>query len=281
MPKERDIYRDWLGITIPDRPLNFYQLLRLNTFEDDPVKIREHYRRMNSHVRKYSSGDYAHESQQLLNELARAMLCLTDKNRKSEYDASLGRRAKASSGRQTLEEILILRKVVDTDQLAKARNYSEAVGLEVRDALVQKNFASADVVMQAYAESIGLPYIDLKETGVDEELVSKVPVVLARQNSCAPVMVDDGQLIMASPNQLSPDVEEELRFRLGMSIQSVICTPIDIHEVINKYYPREAAAAELSGQHPVTKSAQSDQEKEPEGMMDKIKSWFKGLSNKE
>ena len=69
MPKERDIYRDWLKITIPDRPLNFYQLLRLDNFEDDPVKIRERYRKFNSHVRKYSGGDYAHESQQLLNEL--------------------------------------------------------------------------------------------------------------------------------------------------------------------------------------------------------------------
>src|SRR5262245_53475799 len=128
MPQELDVYRDWLHIPDTNRPLNYYQLLRLKMFEDDAEKIRSNYRKLNAVVRKYAAGQYGAQSQQLLNELARAMLCLSDATRKAEYDASLGRKEEAKLGR-TLEEILIRRKVVDSAQLNKARNYSSAVGV--------------------------------------------------------------------------------------------------------------------------------------------------------
>ena len=63
MAQTIDVYRDWLKIAEPARPLNHYQLLRLKKFEDDPAKVREHYRAMNAHVRKYASGEFAKQSQ--------------------------------------------------------------------------------------------------------------------------------------------------------------------------------------------------------------------------
>jgi hypothetical protein len=243
MAERLDVYRDWLGITETPRPLDYYQLLRLPRFADDTQKIRTHYRKMNAHVRKFATGDYAAESQKLLNELARAMLCLTDLQRKREYDASLGRKVAAEGRQRTLEEILLAGKTIDRDQLDKARSYANAVGLEIRDALVQQKMAGADVVMLAYAESLGLPYVELEDVGVDEELVPRVPPTLARQHSCVPVMTDEGQLLMASPNPLIPDVEEELRLRFSMPVRTVLCTAASINAVVARYYPRDAVAA--------------------------------------
>src|SRR5690606_9492350 len=76
-----DVYKDWLGIPEGPRPPDHYQLLRLVRFEDDAEKIRAHYKKLNAHVRKYATGTYSVESQDLLNELAKAMLCLTDEER--------------------------------------------------------------------------------------------------------------------------------------------------------------------------------------------------------
>jgi len=239
--EELDVYRDWLGITETARPLDYYQLLRLARFEDNLAKIRDHYRKMNAHVRKFAAGEYASLSQQVLNELARAMLCLTDVQRKREYDASMGRKEEGEARRRTFEEILLANKVVDRDQLEKARSFAEAVGLDVRDAVLQQKMAGADVVTLAYAESLGLPYIELGDVGVDAELVPQVPPTTARQHSCVPVMVDQDQLLMASPNPLIPDVEEDLRLRFGMPVRMVLCTPTAINAVIAEYYPRDAA----------------------------------------
>jgi hypothetical protein len=215
MPTEQiDVYRDWLKIEETKRPLNYYQLLKLKKFEDDPVRIRSHYRQLNAHVRKYASGDFAAQSQALLNELAKAMLCLTDVTRKAEYDASLGRIETQPGKRRSAEELFLLRKVLDREQLDKARSFA-------------------------------LPYVDLSETGVDVEIVPRIPAVLARQHSCVPVMVDDGQVLMASPHPLKHEVEDELRLRLEMPVRPVLCTVQNVNVAVNRFYSKEAAAAEL------------------------------------
>lgn len=260
-----DIYRDWLGIKETDRPFNHYQLLRLKKFEDDTAKIRTHYRKMNAHVRKYSTGEFSADSQTLLNELAQAMLCLTDAQRKREYDATLGRSDGGELRQRSFAEILLAGGIANQDQLDKARRFADAVGLELRDAVMQQKLATPDVVMLAYAESIGLPYIELADIGVAEEAVPVIPAPTARQHSCVPVMMDDQQVLMASPNPLVPDVEEDFRLRFSRTIRTVICTPASIGEVITKYYSADAvAAAPLPAANaPAAKNGKKSKEKKP------------------
>ncbi len=244
MAKTLDVYRDWLQIKETARPLDHYQILRLKQFEDDAGKIREHYRRLNAHVRKFATGEFAQQSQELLNELAKAMLCLTDASRKRDYDAGLGRKVSGDDRRQSMEDLLLAAKVVDGDQMAKARSFSKAVGVDVRDALMQQKLAKPDAVMPIYAESIGLPFLDLNDFPIDESLLRRVPAVIARTHSCVPVLIDADQLLMASPNPIDPHVEEELRLRFGMPVRSVLCLPASVNELINKHYSRETIEAE-------------------------------------
>lgn len=255
MATEVDVYRDWLGIQETARPLNYYQLLRLKQFEDDPAKVRAHYAKMNAHVRKFASGDFAQQSQDLLNELARAMLCLTDRQRKSDYDAQFGRKEAGRRKRRTLEQLLIEREVATEEQVAKATRYADAVGLELRDAVVQQKFASQDVASQLYAESEGLPYVDLGDVGVDLELAPRLSAVTARQHSCVPLMATDGVLLMAAPKPLRPDVEDDLRLRFEMPVRTVVCTPAAINAAVNEHYPKSAAAAEMAANSGVAAAA--------------------------
>jgi hypothetical protein len=239
MAKQIDVYRDWLGITEPARPLDHYLLLKLKRFEDSVEKIRSNYRQLNAHVRKYAAGEFGPRSQALLNELAKAMLCLTDSQRKAEYDATHGRTTKQEGGRRAIELILLASKVITQDQLAKARKFSDAVGLPLRDTLLQQRMAEPEVIMQAFAESEGLPYLDLADIEPDAELIPKVPIPTARQHLCIPVMVDDNTLLMASPNPLSPDVEDDLRLRFGIPIRTVLCTPAAANARIAQFYTKE------------------------------------------
>ncbi len=240
MAKELDVYRDWLGIKEANRPLSHYQLLRLGPFEDDVSKIRTHYRKMNEHVRKFGTSEYADQSQTLLNELAKAMLCLTDIQRKREYDASLGRETADEGRRRSLEEILLAGKVIDEAQLTKARGFSDTVGVELHQAVLQQKLGEPEAVMVAYAESIGLPYLDLRDIGVDASLAAQIPPSLARQHSFVPLMADAKHLLMASPTPLVPDVEEELRLRFEMPVRTVLCTPSQVNEAIADFFPRDA-----------------------------------------
>ncbi len=253
-----DIYARWLGITETARPLNHYQLLRLKNFEDDAGQIRAHYNKMSAHIRKYLTTEYAEKAHGILNELTRAMLCLTDSRRKSDYDASLGRSSVGESKKRTFEQILIGRKLVNAEQLAKAKSLAAAIGVELRDALMQQKVASAEALAQALAESQGLPYVDLLQATFDIDLLGKMPATLARQHSAVPLMIDNDRILVASPNPLSTEIEDQLRLRLGLMVRPVICTPAAIHEIVNRYYTREAAAKEMG----VTSQAAKDADEE-------------------
>jgi hypothetical protein len=223
---------------------------------------------MNAHVRKFTSGEHAEPAQQLLGELARAMLCLTDAQRKREYDATLGRADEGTRRRRSLEEILLANKVIDQEQLDKARRFADQVGLDVRDAILQQKLAAPDVVMLAYAESQGLPYVDLDDVGIDEQLVPQIPPVTARQHSCVPIMADGGQVLLASPNPLVPDVEDELRLRLGTPVRTVLCAAVSVNQAIAKYYARDAAfpaaaPAAAAAKRPAPKPAAAEPKPNP------------------
>ena len=236
-----DVYKEWLQIAETNRPLNYYQLLKLKPFEDNSSVIRKQYRQLNAHVRKYAAGEFGAESQNLLNELAKAMLCLTDQERKAEYDTSLGRKGTETiKRRRSLEDILLLNKIVPEERMKQIKNYADTIGIDLQQAVLQQKVAQPEIVMLAYAESIGLPFVSLEDVGVDESLAPQINPNTARQHSFVPVMADHGQLILASPTPVNPDVEEELRMLFEMPVRCAICTPAQINDAIAKYYPKDA-----------------------------------------
>ena len=88
-------YHVWLGIPPSEQPPNHYRLLGIAIFETDLDVIDHAADRQMAHVRTFQSGRNGGLSQQILNELASARVCLLHPQRKAEYDDAL--RAKLSS----------------------------------------------------------------------------------------------------------------------------------------------------------------------------------------
>ena len=84
-----DPYLQWLGIRSPERPPNHYRLLGVEPFESDASVIETAADRQMAHVRTFQHGKDADLSQQILNELATAKVCLLDGKSKFEYDTAL------------------------------------------------------------------------------------------------------------------------------------------------------------------------------------------------
>ncbi|HUE13551.1 MAG TPA: hypothetical protein VMR25_05265 [Planctomycetaceae bacterium] len=246
-----DVYKSWLGIPDGPRPPGHYELLRLVEFEDDPEKIRANYKKLNAHVRKYASGQFSLRSQELLNELAKAMLCLTDPERKREYDESRGRVAPetdAPGGRRTQGRLLVDRKTISREQLKEAEAFAEARGLSLRDALVQMKFCDPATAAQALAEELGRPFVDLSEVIPDDSVLDVVPRSTVKRYAILPLFIDEDTVLVASVDEPDPELEEEIRLRFGLPMRAVIATPLSINQGIAKYYAagmrNEAAADE-------------------------------------
>lgn len=239
MADELDVYKEWLGIPEGPRPPDHYSLLRLVMYEDSVDKIRNNYKKLNAHVRKYASGKYSIRSQELLNELAKAMLCLEDMERKREYDASLGRVFEEEFNPETLrsmESVLFDRKLLTREQAKEAHAFADKLGLEFRDALVQMKLVEPAAAAEALAVELGLPYVDLADMIPDDDVLDRVPRNVVKTNSILPLFVDDDQLLVACVNPPTHELEDELRLRFQQRIRCVLATPLAINQGIAKYY---------------------------------------------
>jgi len=88
-PEAFDPYLQWLGIDPRARPVNHYSLLGLPLFESDPAKIAAAADQRMGLIRQYQAGPRGVHTQKLLNELARAKICLLNDVSKPAYDQAL------------------------------------------------------------------------------------------------------------------------------------------------------------------------------------------------
>lgn len=272
-----DVYKDWLGIPEGPRPPDYYSLLRLIQFEDDVNKIRANYKKLNGHVRKYASGQHSVRSQELLNELAKAMLCLTDLERKLEYDKSQGREFEeepSAFGGQRMEVSLVEQAVVTSEQMEEAKAYSDNMGLSLRDALIQLKLVDSEVAAQALAQELGLPFVDLTDLLPDDNVLDRVPKNVVKQNSILPLFIDQDRLLVACADLPSAELEDDLRLRFGIPVRGVIATPFQVNQGIAKYYAPGLRKEVVEEPRAPAKGKSKDKaakSKEPEAKVEKPK----------
>jgi len=257
-----DVYKEWLGIPADVRPPDHYTLLRLVMFEDDAEKVRANYRKLNAHVRKYATGQYLLRSQELLNELAKAMLCLTDPDGKVEYDRSLGREAPAvdESETRTVLQYLVARSLIKRGQVSEIEHFAEARGLSHRDAVIQMKLVEPPDACRALAAELRLSYADLEDMLPDDSVLDRIPRRVVKRHSCLPLFEDRGCILVACSDEPSHELEEEIRIRCGVPMRAVLAVPRAINQAIAKYYApgmREEAAEDVSAKSANGKEAKS------------------------
>jgi len=89
MAETFDPYYKWLGIPPRDQPPHHYRLLGIEVFEEDRDVIDAAANRLMGYLKDLAVGDETAYSQKLLNEIARARLCLLNREKKAAYDGEL------------------------------------------------------------------------------------------------------------------------------------------------------------------------------------------------
>ena len=91
MPETFDPYYKWLGIPPADQPPNHYRLLGIPLFESDRDVIANAADQRMGHIRAFQTGEHSALSQEILDEISAARVCLLNAEKKTQYDAALQR----------------------------------------------------------------------------------------------------------------------------------------------------------------------------------------------
>ncbi len=138
--------------------------------------------------------------------------------------------------RSNLGELLLREKVLNPEQVKSALEYQKKNDVSIWTALVNLGFISEEEIAKALSRQLGYPYIDLNQFEIYPEVISLIPVEIAKKFMIMPIHRIQSFLTLAMVDPTDLEIIEDIKFRTGLSIQPVITCGSGIMNAINKYY---------------------------------------------
>lgn len=135
-----------------------------------------------------------------------------------------------------LGELLIQEKLLDSEQLKSALDFHKKNDVGIGSAIVSLGYLSEEEMAQALSRQLGYPYINLDQFEVYPDVISLIPIEIAKKYLIMPIHRIRSFLTLAMVDPTDLGIIEDVRFRTGLSIQPVIASESGIMNAISKYY---------------------------------------------
>ncbi len=137
---------------------------------------------------------------------------------------------------QRIGEILVEKKLLTHEELDRALAEHEKTGEFLGSVLVNRGHISEEQLLRSVSEQRNIPFVDLKDTPIDEAVIRTVPARFVQYHKVMPLRLDRGVLVIAVSNPYVMLSLEDLTLHLGREVKAVLACQYQIKEAIDKYY---------------------------------------------
>lgn len=160
-----------------------------------------------------------------------------------------------------LDELLLSRGLITEEQVEEARTHADNRGRSVGRALIELGFVSEATLVAILAEQLGVEFVELTETHIDQGAVAIIPEATARKHNVMPVRFDeDRRLVVAMADPANVVAVDDIRALTGYDIRTVVATKADVSAALNRFYRLDAAAESLAEEAAATHKTEDDLE---------------------
>ncbi|MDQ2688102.1 MAG: Flp pilus assembly complex ATPase component TadA, partial [Armatimonadota bacterium] len=140
-------------------------------------------------------------------------------------------------------EIFVSSGLVSAEQMQQALDKQRQLKSQeqIGDLLVSMGLITERDRVRCLGEQWGVPYVDLADIDIDEDVVSSVTQELARRFKVVPLSREGKRLTLAMKNPLDIFAIDEIRLITGKEVEPVIATEEDILAAINANYRSEVS----------------------------------------
>ncbi len=138
-----------------------------------------------------------------------------------------------------LGSLLLQRGLITQEQLDAAIAAQQTTGRRLGHILVDMGFATADAVLEALSQQLGLPAVRVNAYTLNAETVRALPEKVARRHTAFPLQKVGTTLVVALASPKNLTALDDLRFAAGCEIQTVLALESEIEEALNRYYNDE------------------------------------------
>lgn len=144
-----------------------------------------------------------------------------------------------SPGHKHLGKLLIELGVITWEQLDKALKIQAEQGGRLGQVLITMGATTEEDIVSALATQLGLPYLQLSNYELEEEVIKIVPAAIAREKDLIPIDKIGNMLTLAMADPMDNQSVENIEKLTGCKVEIFIAKASEIKAAIDKYYPPE------------------------------------------
>jgi hypothetical protein len=140
--------------------------------------------------------------------------------------------------KQKLGDLLLETRVITKEQLDEVLT-ERREGIDhgkIGQAFIDKGFATEDVVVQALAHQMEVPFLRIEHNSIRHEAIRMISERMAENHVCIPIRVENERLVVAMQNPMDLIAIEDIERIGGYPVDPVAATPSNIREAIATYY---------------------------------------------
>lgn len=158
----------------------------------------------------------------------------------------------------SLENILFKQGLINSDQLSALRLESINSDTPVEKILIQRNVVPIDKIIQAKAQILNVPYINLSGRAIAADVLNLVPEAAARRYKIIPFEKKGEELYVAMADPLDIQISQFVEKRAGLRVKPYLAQADDILKSISDQYAQNltsevtSALKEVAAARPVS-----------------------------
>lgn len=145
-----------------------------------------------------------------------------------------------------IADLLLNAGLISRDAIQKAREETQRTGLTLEKALEKLGFATEEDIARARASALGLPYMDLTDYLIDQNLLKLVPEAVARKYKVVPLFKVGNTLTVAmvDPNDILA-LDQVRRVSHMDGLETVLASEKGMQKFLDAYYAAAFSVKEI------------------------------------
>ncbi|UCH34230.1 MAG: Flp pilus assembly complex ATPase component TadA [Armatimonadota bacterium] len=130
--------------------------------------------------------------------------------------------------KKPIGQILLDRGLITQEQLDEALTIQTSTTEKLGRILVDRGYVKEKDVLGAYAEQIGVPFVELDRTQIDEQAAKSIPQSMIQRHSAIPIRREGNRLVVAMADPTNVFALDDIRLMTGYEVEPVLASAEDI-----------------------------------------------------
>ena len=134
--------------------------------------------------------------------------------------------------KKPLGQILLEKGLVKQEQLDEALKVQKNTTEQLGRILTELGHVSEKDVLRALAEQLGIPFLELDRTSVDEDVAKAIPQSIVQRYNAVPIRRNGNRLTVAMADPTNVFALDDIRLITGYEIDPMLAAPDDISALL-------------------------------------------------